>query len=239
MDTSENKVYQSLNKSVIEAIPHGVRVMLDIGCGGGTHAEYFAASGVIVDGVTISPSEADLAAKVCRQVYIYDLENGLPPENIGPYDLCLCSHVIEHIRDPDLLLKAIWNLIGPQGYALVALPNLFQYKSRLNLLRGKFVYQQYGIMDSTHVRWYTWETGPELFQASGFKVERKIADGGFPLSIFRKVLGRSLSSYVDRTAAKFGPGLFGWQHIYLLKRSTPDESKVSTNYLPTNKSKDN
>jgi hypothetical protein len=101
----------------------------------------------------------------------------------------------------------------------VALPNLMNYRHRWQLLRGRFEYASGGIMDSTHVRWYTWKTGRELLESHGFVVERKLADGGFPLWKLRRLLASPIVGWLDRLAVRWYPGLFGWQHLYLARPS--------------------
>ena len=218
MDQLQERVYGgTVNQAVLDRVDEHRRVILDVGCGAGTHAEVLSGSGKIVDGITLSQQEQRLASTVCRRVAIYDLEHGLPRTLAGPYDLCLCSHVIEHLRDPSALLNDIHRVLAPDGKLLVALPNLLHYHHRWQLVRGRFEYTSGGIMDSTHVRWYTWKTGGELLESHGYEIERRAADGGFPLSKLRALLGTSLVASLDRWAVRYLPGLCGWQHIYLAR----------------------
>lgn len=218
MEQVAERVYgNALNQPVLDCIQQSDRLVLDVGCGAGSHAEVLTASGKIVDGITLSPEEARMASSCCRKVLIHDLEVGLPAAFTGPYDLCLCSHVIEHLRDPSHLLQDIRRVLAQKGSLLMALPNLLYYKHRWDLLRGRFEYQSGGVMDSTHVHWYTWETGRHLLESHGFTVEKQIADGGFPLSKLRALLTASLIKRMDQLALQRFPGLFGWQHIYMAR----------------------
>jgi SAM-dependent methyltransferase len=219
MEQVAERVYgTNVNQAVLDNVCAAHQIILDVGCGAGSHAEILTASGRIVDGITLSPEEARMASSCCRKVLIHDLEQGLPASLTGPYDLCLCSHVIEHLRDPSPLLEGMRRVLAPYGSLLVALPNLLQYKHRWQLLRGRFEYQSGGIMDSTHVHWYTWDTGRRLLESHGFAVEKQLADGGFPLSKMRSLLAMSVTRRLDQMALRHFPGLFGWQHIYLARK---------------------
>jgi SAM-dependent methyltransferase len=218
MQQIAERVYGStLNQAVLSLIERRHRVVLDVGCGSGAHAEVLASNGKTVDGITLSEKEARLARSHCRNVLVYDLERGLPNTLVPPYDLCLCSHVLEHLRNPSPLLTAVHSVLAAGGNLLVALPNLLHYRHRWQLLRGRFDYTSGGIMDSTHVRWYTWETGRELLESHGFVVDRQLADGGFPLPKLRGLLAASAIRSLDRFAVKRMPGLCGWQHLYLAR----------------------
>ena len=152
------RLRRQCNVAVLALVTPSHRLVLDVGCGAGGNARALHALGKIVDGITLSPEEARQASAWCRDVTVYNVEQGLPESARGPYDLCLCSHVIEHLRDPSPLLTAVRRILAPNGGLLVALPNILQFRHRLELLRGRFEYESGGIMDSTHVRWYTWES---------------------------------------------------------------------------------
>ena len=220
MDQVADRVYgHGVNEAVLGLVQTTHRTVLDVGCGVGGNAEIFAKAGKVVDGVTISSEEAHEASAWCRTVFTHDVELGLPESVQGPYDLCLCSHVIEHVRNPTPLLNSVHRVLSPDGLLLVALPNILQYKHRWDLCRGRFDYQEWGIMDSTHVRWYTWESGKKLLESHNFSVIRRVADGGFPLSSLRAVLPGPAVRFLDRFALTTFPGLFGWQHLFLARRA--------------------
>jgi len=85
---------------------------------------------------------------------------------------------------------------------------------------GKWEYAESGLMDYTHVRWYTEHSMLNLLELSHFKPILFTADGAFPLSIFRKVLPENFINWVDKKACRISPGLFGYQFIFLLQKET-------------------
>jgi 2-polyprenyl-3-methyl-5-hydroxy-6-metoxy-1,4-benzoquinol methylase len=206
------------NAEVLRAVPTSARTVLDLGCGAGGNAGALAARGVVVDGVTLSEDEAVEARRVCRSVWVHNLEAGIPDEATGPYDCCICSHVLEHICFPEALLADVRGVLAPGGTLVVALPNLMNYKTRFALMRGRFEYENGGIMDNTHFRWYTFDSAQRLFERHGFVVTRAWAEGSFPLKGVRKLLP-GLARDVDRAATSVAPGVFGWQLLYTLRRA--------------------
>src|SRR5215212_8803208 len=115
-DRVDSKVYSSfLNPPVLALVPTTAKKVLDLGCGTGEHAMYLKQRGTLVDGVTLSASEARIAEKHCRKVYVYDLEEGLPNLSGEVYDCVICSHVLEHIRYPSKLLHDIRPILSETG----------------------------------------------------------------------------------------------------------------------------
>ena len=189
---------------------------LDCGCGAGDNARALSSLGWEVVGITISHCEQSKAARFCKHVYVYDLESGIPPQVTGPFKLILFSHVLEHLRHPDRILQDARKVLAPGGLVAVALPNVLNWRNRFQFFIGQFEYKESGIMDSTHVRFYTFVSGKRLLEANGFQVVTSAADGSAPLRWIRRSVPR-LARYLDHLACKLWPGLFGWQLLYLAR----------------------
>jgi SAM-dependent methyltransferase len=204
------------------------RLCLDVGCGAGGNAAMLSRNGWIVDGITISESEARLAGSVCREVTIHDLERGLPgtikPES---YDVILASHVLEHVFYPQRLLRDCWQALKPSGGIIVVLPNLLFWRNRLKMALGRFEYQDVGIMDYTHCRWYTFRSARALLEGHHFEVIESVADGqilsgnGLP-DILEKGLLR-----VDQMFRRFTPGLVAFQMYLVGRRGRPNTTVLN------------
>jgi SAM-dependent methyltransferase len=189
---------------------------LDCGCGAGDNARILSERGWDVDGITISRDEQYKAAKVCKTVLVADLETGLPAAVSGVYDLVVFSHVLEHLRNPSLVLNEIHRVLAPDGIVAVALPNVLNWRSRMRFLRGQFEYEEGGIMDNTHLRFYTFASGRRLLEANGFLVSTATVEGIFPL-LGKMRLPSKLVALADRFATSNWPGLFGWQLLYVAR----------------------
>lgn len=209
------------NQGLLQRMPRPAGQILDVGCGAGDNARLLGRSGGVVDGITLSPEEARRARHHCRRVWIRDLEEGLPGDLRDRYDAVLCSHVLEHLRQPESLVRSLARLLRKtKGVLLVALPNPLFYQNRWNLLRGRCRYEETGLMDSTHLRWFTFATGRELLEKNGFRVLSASVEGSFPQGPLRKFLPQAVSRAIDQAACLRWPGLFGWQMIYVARPKT-------------------
>jgi len=187
---------------------------LDCGCGAGDNARLLVSWGWDVVGITLSPDERSSASKFCRSTYLHDLESGIPGNAKGPFDLIVLSHVLEHLLNPGRVLQDAQRVLVPNGVVAVALPNVLNWRYRRQFVLGRFEYEEGGIMDNTHVRFYTYESGKRLLEANGFRVIVSTVDGSFPLRYVRKALPRA-ARYIDGLACQLWPGLFGWQLLYI------------------------
>jgi SAM-dependent methyltransferase len=201
---------------------------LDCGCGAGDNARILKARGWRVTGVTLSVEEQRVAAEHCERVLIADLQEPLPDVIGSDYDAVILSHVLEHLVSPERLLAGVRRRLAPRGVLLVALPNVLFYPIRLRALFGRFEYTPDGIMDETHVRFYTFATGRALLQENGFEILQARADGGFPLWKLRRWLPAAWIAHIDRVSRERWPGLFGRQSLYLARPSgSPDAGSAS------------
>jgi SAM-dependent methyltransferase len=215
-EACSQRTYQNAgNPPLLALLPSGGEgAVLDCGCGAGDNARILASMGWTVDGVTISADEASLAARYCRRVEVANLEAGLPPLDTS-YDVVLMSHVLEHLVSPGPLLSDVKAVLAPAGRIAVALPNVLLWRNRLAFLGGSFEYTQEGIMDSTHVRFYTHASGRRLLERHGFKVMHSSASGGVGLGVLRRWLPETAVSTLERTGCRWWPGLFGMQSLYV------------------------
>jgi len=211
------KIYRNAgNLPLLDLLPVGGGRALDCGCGAGDNARILRSRGWRVTGITLSEDEQRLAAEHCERVFVADLEEPLPDAIGVGYDAVVLSHVLEHLVAPERLLRRVKNLLSPSGVVVVALPNVLFYPVRLRALLGRFDYASDGIMDATHVRFYTFESGLALLRENGFEVLKALAEGGFPLWKLRRHLPASLVERIDQEACRRRPGLFGRQSLYLL-----------------------
>ena len=200
---------------------------LDCGCGAGDNARALRAAGWRVTGITISPEEAVRALHECDSVHLADLEQGIPTDARGPFDLILFSHVLEHLRDPCPALRDAQKLLSPSGVIAVALPNVLYWRQRLEFLLGRFQYDDAGIMDRTHLRFFTFVTGKQMLESYGLHVVHATVDGGFPSRYLRRVLP-AWSARLDRLAERLMPNLFGYESFYLTRPEPAPEPSPKT-----------
>jgi 2-polyprenyl-3-methyl-5-hydroxy-6-metoxy-1,4-benzoquinol methylase len=201
--------------------------VLDLGCSSGLLSERVRSLGHRVTGVDVSalPGVTD---RVDRFL-IADLDRGLPPEigEEGPFDMVIAADVLEHVRDPERLLKQIRRVLVPRGTLIASVPNFAHWYPRIRTAVGLFDYDQRGILDSGHVRFFTRRSLLDLVRRSGFLVTRQQATG-LPLEVIstrEDVLRRGLRA-ADRLTVGAWPTLFGYQ--FVIRCETPDTISSAT-----------
>jgi SAM-dependent methyltransferase len=206
-----DRVYSSINRAVFDRIPVSAGTILDIGCGDGTLGEALKRRApCVVTGVTASEAETARARTVLDKAVVANLDHD-DLSSLGQFDVIVCSHVLEHLRDPGKTLAGLRANLAPGGLLIVALPNPLLWRQRLEFMAGRFRYTQGGgIMDDTHLRFFDWTTARQLVEGAGFTVREAFADGGWPGSRF---LPGVLGGAVDGLARSVFPGFVGVQFV--------------------------
>lgn len=118
---------------------------------------------------------------MCERVWVGDLQHVDVSELDGPYDLLLFGDTLEHVPDPVIVLRTLANKLRPRGTLVVSIPNVANWAVRLGLLAGRFRYTDRGILDRTHLRFYTRRTVVEMIEQAGFIVDEVVGTIPVPL----------------------------------------------------------
>jgi 2-polyprenyl-3-methyl-5-hydroxy-6-metoxy-1,4-benzoquinol methylase len=176
----------------------------------------------VVTGIDTLPSASH--ADRMEEYLECDLSQGLDP--VLPrlegrlFDKILLLDVLEHLPRPELILAACRKLLAPDGHILVSVPNVANITVRLMLLAGRFEYTERGILDRTHLRFYTRRTARRLVEQAGYAVAREKATV-MPIEL---ALGLSAGNPLMRAAnfllavaTRLFPNLLGYQCLYWLR----------------------
>ncbi|MEW8027425.1 MAG: methyltransferase domain-containing protein, partial [Candidatus Thiodiazotropha sp.] len=166
------KVENNSHTQLIKRIPAGSRV-LELGCATGYMSDYLRREkGCYVVGVEIDRSMANRAKTVCDRVIVGDVQGKGWLKSLGDerFDVITCADILEHLRDPIALLKKLPDLLSDGGILLASLPNGAHASLRLELLEGRFTYEDTGLLDRTHLHLFTYNSLREMFARSGFRV---------------------------------------------------------------------
>lgn len=157
---------------MIEMVGTGKKVV-DFGCWTGFVARELKKRGCYVTGIEIDPEAAEEARSVCDRVIVADLDTidlaaALQGEE---YDVGLFGDVIEHLKEPARLLAQMRDMLSSGGCIVVSVPNIAHASIRLMLLQGRFDYADTGILDDTHLKYYTRRSIGDLLEACGYIVD--------------------------------------------------------------------
>ena len=142
--------------------------VLDIGCASGYLASFLKEKGCIVEGVDTDSESIKEAMNYCK-AYVLDISK----EDIkGEYDVIILGDILEHLEYPDKILSKLKENLNKDGYIVISLPNIVNIYPRLKILFGHFDYEEIGIFDKTHLKFFTRKSLRELISNTGYKIEK-------------------------------------------------------------------
>ncbi len=198
---------------------------IDAGCASGYLANDLTDLGWSVIGIEPDESAAEQASKYCAQVIQEPLER-IDFCSLQPVNAVIFGDVLEHLSDPVTVLRSVHSCLASDGSVIVSVPNIANITIRGQLLMGRFDYTDKGILDRTHLRFFTRKSFRQFVSDSGFRID-EICMTPIPLE---EVLPRLKSpgwhwllASIDRVTAVI-PGLLGYQ---ILARLTPAQTVSS------------
>lgn len=147
--------------------------ILDLGCGSGVLATYLTDEcGCWVDGIEFNPTAAQVGKLAFRSLWIADLNHTDPATLVGTarYDVVICADILEHLIAPATLLNRLGDLLKPNGQLLLSVPNIAHAGLIAELLNGEWRYRQEGLLDDTHLRFFTRNSLTQLLKRCGWKI---------------------------------------------------------------------
>lgn len=194
--------FSYLRTDIIPLVPADTRRVLDVGCGTGITSWTLKQQGLCehVTGLEIDPTAAAQARERLDIVHECDLMQGIPDDG-RDFDLVLALDVLEHLIDPWGALLQLTKRLRPGGRLITSIPNVrnFRVLGRLALL-GQWRYENEGLLDRTHLRFFTKRSAVELVQGAGLTVETITATGGRkpgPLLLLRRLSFGLLNPFID------------------------------------------
>lgn len=167
--------FSHARREILPLLPQHAPRALEVGCGEGHTLSLLKQQGICewVCGIEISPTAAEQATQRLDVVFKGNIETMELPVAPGTIDLLLCLDVLEHLVDPWVTLKRLVTLLSPNGVLVASIPNVRNYRVLLPLiLKGRWDYMDSGILDRTHLRFFTRATAINLVESSGLSVER-------------------------------------------------------------------
>jgi 2-polyprenyl-3-methyl-5-hydroxy-6-metoxy-1,4-benzoquinol methylase len=165
--------YANERRDIVDALPRPVGAVLDVGCGaGGLERGLREAGATRITGVEVVASAAAAARERYDEVIEAPIEQALAQLE-GSFDTVLCLDVLEHLVDPESVVRELRRVTRPGSRLQVSLPNARHVGLVYDLMvRGTFGYTEWGHRDSTHLRWFTKRDIVELLERCGWQVKR-------------------------------------------------------------------
>ena len=173
-EKKQTDYFSNARTGILDLVPLFSARILEVGCGAGQTLEMLKMKNRCEEtiGIELFTKAAEEARGKVDKIYCMDVEKSPMPENIGKFDLILLLDVLEHLVDPWAFLARLTEFhLAEHGRVIVSLPNAQHYSLVLPLLFGKFDYKERGILDQTHLRFFTKNSGADLLKSAGLCIE--------------------------------------------------------------------
>ena len=172
-------IHDDFNKSLLPLIPEDASRVIEVGCSSGALARAFLAINRQCEyiGIEVDSDCAEVAKKNCTKVLVGNIEDMEERvfRTLCPSDCWIFGDVLEHLYDPWSVLRRVKSSLRQGGSVVACIPNAQHWSVQARLNVGSFHYEDSGLLDRTHIRWFTRVTMLELFKSSGFEI---VAGGG-------------------------------------------------------------
>ena len=196
--------------------PHDV---LEVGTATGFLSAEMTSRGCRVTGIEQDEKMAEVASSHCHQMIVGDVES-LDFSELGQFDAVILGDVVEHLRQPQDFLQKMVKVLKPGGKVLMSLPNVANIWMRLNLLFGRFNYSRVGILDESHLRFFTLQSSQKMAHDCGLEVlNTAVTPIPLPLILPSTSKGRPLRflHVLNWGITRLRKTLFGYQFILVCR----------------------
>lgn len=169
----ETGYFKNIRSEMLNYIPDNALKILEVGCGEGNFCRLLERNDREIWGVEINPDAAQKAMKVCNKIYSGDFDQIYTDLPASYFDCIVSNDVLEHLYKPWETLKNARSLLFPDGVIVCSIPN-FRYVGNLIteiMIQKDFRYKpEGGILDDTHIRFFTSKSILRMFEETGYKV---------------------------------------------------------------------
>ena len=153
------------------------KTILEIGSSTGYMTRAFLDNGCIADVIEPNREAVIKLPKNIRKVWNTSIESSEIYKNLGDYEFIIMADVLEHLVDPELVLKKLHKISSVRTKLLISLPNVASWPMRKQLFfKGDFEYRESGLLDRTHLHFYTVNTVAKVLSENGWKMEKTIGN---------------------------------------------------------------
>lgn len=173
-EVKSNDYFDNVRSEILSLLPRKINRLLEIGCGSGNTLKYIKDNYQCdwACGVELVHEAAEIARSKVDLVIEGDIENIDLPIEPATLDVILCLDVLEHLINPWKVMSKLGVLLKSDGVIIASIPNVRNFHVILPLIfRGEWKYANEGILDRTHLRFFTRSTAIKLIESSGLKVD--------------------------------------------------------------------
>lgn len=212
--------YAFVRRDIEPLLPAVSGRVLEVGCGGGGTLAWLKESGRATStvGIELSPDAAAIARTRVDEVHCGDADELLAGLAESSFDLVLCLDVLEHLVDPWATLNRVRSLVRPGGRVITSLPNIRHHSVLLPLLfSGRWEYRDAGILDRTHLRFFSRQGIAAMFRHAGLREIRELPTYAW----------NSWDKWKDRATFGLLRGLLAFQYLILAERAAPPAPRAT------------
>ncbi len=170
----DNSYYDLVREEILDLIPGSTKHLLDVGCGMGTISSMAKKKFNIDEVIGIEKFEnaASIASTKLDKVICGDIETLQLEYNNNYFDCILCADVFEHLINPENVIRKLHNLLSDNGVMITSLPNIRHIVPLLKIIFDRLEHEESGVLDKTHLHFYTLHTMKKMFTETGFEIQR-------------------------------------------------------------------
>jgi 2-polyprenyl-3-methyl-5-hydroxy-6-metoxy-1,4-benzoquinol methylase len=173
MMVQDAEYFSNRREEVAELVDANAKTILDVGCAYGLLGASLKSIDHerVVVGIEKDPAAANQARRVLDKVIRTDIEDGNLTELKEKFDCIIFADILEHLRDPRAVLEKFREYLRVHGYIVCSIPNVRHYTVFIRLLLKGWEYEDYGIFDRTHIRFFSLKPMIRLIEGAGYKIE--------------------------------------------------------------------
>jgi SAM-dependent methyltransferase len=177
----DDHYYGHVRREILPLLPGGLDRVFEVGCGSGETLAFLRRTGLCswAGGIELSHQVAELAKNKGLDLIVEgDIARTRLPLASESLDAILCLDVLEHLTDPHAVLSGLYGYLKAGGIVICSIPNVRHFRVTLPLLfSGDWSYTDEGILDRTHLRFFTKKTAVSLVESAGFRIDAVRATG--------------------------------------------------------------
>jgi SAM-dependent methyltransferase len=213
----------SYNATLLDVVPNGLDRVIEVGCGSGALAREYKKRNpnCIFTGIELVAEYAEVAKGACDHVYSLNIESQDDYfwDSMSNEKCWIFGDVLEHLFDPWKVLRNIYKTLPEGGHVAVSVPNAQHWSVQLSIARGIFEYQESGLFDRTHIRWFTKTSLVKMFAEIDFKIielKSRVFDHPFQKQAIELVAG--LAEKIGANKDECISGAAAFQYVLLAKK---------------------